>query len=121
MSRGKRERIAMGVTFFFMNLSLLLLALLPLETVIFAEALVAASGIVGGTLVLLNISDRAHTNPVVSFGYAITGATATFTLIAYTLTAMAPDDIKIPTSMTLATFAICAYAAHILLDDEDAD
>jgi hypothetical protein len=119
MNREKRERLALGVTFFFMNLTLALLALLPLETVIVAEALVVFASIIGGTLVLLNISDRAHANPVVRFSYAVTGATATYTLIAYTLTAIAPDDIKIPTAMTLATFAIGAYSAHILLDADD--
>lgn len=119
MNREKRERLALGVTFFFMNLTLALLALLPLTTVVIAEGLVVVGAIVGATLVLLNISDRAHHNPVVRFSYAITGATATYTLIAYTLTASAVDDIKIPTAMALATFAIGAYAAHILLDADD--
>lgn len=119
-NREKRERFALGVTFFFMNLTLATLALLPLANVIVAEALVVLSSVVGGTLVLLNISDRAHANPVVRFSYAITGATATFTLIAYSLTATAVDEIKYPTAMALATFAIGAYSAHILLDYEDA-
>lgn len=120
MSREKRERIALGVTFFFMNLTLATLALLPLANVIIAEALVVLSAIVGGTLVLLNISDRAHHNPVIRFSYAITGATATYTLIAYSLTATSSDDIKFPTGLALATFAIGAYAAHILLESDDA-
>jgi hypothetical protein len=121
MTREKRERLALGVTFFLMNLTLAVLALLPLSTVIVAESLVVFSAVVGGTLVLLNISDRAHANPVVRFSYAITGATATYTLIAYSLTAVVVDDIKIPTAMALATFSIGAYAAHILLETDDAD
>jgi hypothetical protein len=122
MSRAKRERLVLAITFGLTNIALFLFAVLPLNTVIWAEVLVAAGSAIAATLVCLNVSDRAHQNPVVNRGYLFTGAVALYTMLAFIFTGA--DDwgqITWPVSIFLLADAAGGYAAHIVTaGDEDA-
>lgn len=120
MSQAKRDRLVLAITFGLTNVALFLFAILPLDTVIWAEVLVAASATAAATLVCLNVSDRAHKNPVVSRGYLLTGAVSLYALLAFLFT-FDGDSIWIwPVSLWLLADAAGGYAAHIILNG-DAD
>lgn len=119
MSRAKRERLILAITFGLTNVALFLFAILPLDTVLWAEVLVAAAATVAATLVGLNVSDRAHKNPVVARGYLLTGAVSLYTLLAFWFT-FDGDSIWIaPVSLFLLADAAGGYAAHIILNGDD--
>jgi hypothetical protein len=121
MSESKRERLVLAITFGLTNIALFLFAVLPLDTVIWAEVLVAAFAAMSATLVALNVSDRANQNSWVRAGYLFTGATALYALGAFWLTSDITTDWKVVLGIFLLGDIAGAYAAHIVMAGGEQD